>query len=231
MEKLTKEQRIAAIAQLGSMSAEDSVIVTTVERRWFPLDAIDYRDAGGADTPAKITGHASVFNVAADLGYFIETVKPGAFTKTIVEDDIRALFNHEPNLILGRNKANTLTLSEDAIGLAFSVLPSDRSYELDLMKSIRRGDVTQASIGFMTRSRLIREDGDNLYRDLIDLKLFDVSPVTYPAFTSTDVSMRSLQIRAIAMQDFRRGSETESTSEEWKHDLDRRRRQLELARD
>lgn len=207
-------------------------IANQIERRVIPF-TFELRDAGDGAAP-KIVGHAAVFNQPCDMGYFTETMLPGAFTETIMQDDIRALFNHDPNMILGRNTAGTLSLSQDATGLAMEITPGDRSYELDLMKSIKRGDISQASIGFQTLERTIRETPDMLYRDITKVKLWDVSPVTFPAYESTNVSMRS-SLQAILETEFRRGPEgqtepTEERAPDWELDLERRRRMLELVR-
>ena len=177
-----------------------------------------------------ISGHASVFNSPADLGYFTETVKPGAFKRTIAEDDIRALFNHNPDYVLGRNTSNTLTLREDYKGLKVEIDPPDTSVARDLMTSIKRGDISQASIGFYARGFTLRkDDAGKWYRDLTDIQLFDVSPVTFPAFTATDMNVRTAEMIAAT---FRSGPEDPKPAEEaWKADLVRRRRMLELVRD
>lgn len=196
-----------------------------LERRVFEFEL----RAGEGDATPKIIGHASVFNKPADLGYFIETVKPGAFSRTIQQEDIRALFNHDPNYVLGRNRAGTLSLSEDAIGLAIENTPPDTQWARDLQVSIRRRDITQMSIGFYARGATFRKDGDQWYRDLTDIQLFDVSPVTYPAFVETDVNVRTAEA---IFTEFRSGPDNlQPTDEEWKHDLDHRERMLQLARD
>lgn len=182
------------------------------------------------DDEPIIAGHAAVFNQSADLGYFTERVAPGTFTKTIADDDIRALWNHDPNFPLARNRAGTLKLSQDDIGLAFEITPdATRSYDQDIMRSIARGDVSQCSIGFIVRSYEIERDGDDWTRTLTDVQLFDVSPVTYPAYTSTDVSIRSL---ADVLEEFRRGPDNpKSGGLTWEQDLDLRRRMLATLRD
>src|ERR1043166_488139 len=86
------------------------------ERRAF--HASELRITSGPGKTLRISGHAAVFNqLSEDLGGFREMVMPGAFSKSIKNDDIRALFNHDSNLVLGRNKAGTLSLSEDPTGL------------------------------------------------------------------------------------------------------------------
>src|SRR6185436_2663171 len=116
-------------------------------------------------------------------GWFIESVAPGAFRRAIVEDDVRALFNHDPNFVLGRNRAGTLKLSEDDVGLAIEILPPDTQQARDLMVSIERGDVSQMSIGFRALKQEWDESGDVIKRKLLECELFDISPVTFPAFT------------------------------------------------
>ena len=156
---------------------------------------IELRVEGG-DTP-KIVGHAAVFNKwSEDLGGFREKIASGAFTKTIKEGDIRALFNHDANFVLGRNKAGTLTLEEDKKGLKVSIDPPDAQWARDLTTSIERGDITQMSFGFRTIKDqwTTPKDGKDNQRELLEVELFDVSPVTFPAYPQTDVGVRSLDI-------------------------------------
>ena len=163
-----------------------------VERRYSSQAELRADDQAGI-----IEGYAAVFDQPSeDLGGFIEIIEPGAFKKTIQEADIRALFNHDPNYVLGRNRAGTLRLAEDAHGLQFEVKLPDTTWARDLLQTVRRGDVSQASFGFQTvRDRWkIIEDQDEVMRKrtLLEVKLFDVSPVTYPAYPQTGVNARSL---------------------------------------
>lgn len=144
----------------------------------------------------KITGYAAVFDeISDDLGWFKEKIAPGAFSRTIEEDDIRALWNHDSNYVLGRNVAGTLELSEDEHGLKITNAPPDTQWARDLLTTIERGDVTQMSFGFLVRSETweVLPDRSNL-RTLNDVQLFDVSPVTFPAYPQTDVSVRGLTL-------------------------------------
>ena len=141
-----------------------------------------------------IEGHAAVFNQwSEELGYifpFKERVLPGAFTESIGSDDVRALFNHDPNYVLGRNRSGTLDLVESEQGLLVRIYPPDTSWARDLNISIDRGDISQMSFGFLVlEDRWGHEDGMDI-RELCKVKLFDVSPVTFPAYPQTDVGIR-----------------------------------------
>lgn len=158
-----------------------------IERRYFPK--AELRAKGDSMT---IAGHAAVFNALSDdLGGWKEMIRPGAFAQSLRTDDIRSLWNHDANFVLGRNTAKTLRLNEDDIGLAIENDLPDTTMARDLMTSIRRGDVTQMSFGFIALREDWRFDGGVVVRELIEAQLFDVSPVTYPAYPQTDVSARS----------------------------------------
>lgn len=161
------------------------------ERRAF---SAELRVEGGGDTePTRIVGHAAVFDkLSEDLGGFREKIAPGTFANTIKKDDVRALFNHSPDIVLGRNKAGTLELDEDKKGLAISINPPDTSAARDLIVSLERGDIDQMSFGFRTiDDRWEDQDKKTPIRTLLEVKLLDVSPVTFPAYPQTDVGLRS----------------------------------------
>jgi HK97 family phage prohead protease len=146
-----------------------------------------------AEEKGTIEGHAAVFNsMSQDLGGFFEFIRPGAFAKTIKEADIRALWNHNDHYVLGRNTAGTLELSEDEIGLRSIIHPPKATWADDLRESIKRKDVTQMSFGFRTIKDEWFEKEGKVVRELIEVQLFDVSPVTFPAYQTTDVSARAL---------------------------------------
>lgn len=159
-----------------------------MERRNLKLELRAADDVSGMQT---IAGHAAVFNqMSSDLGGWFEIMHPGAFANSIEVDDIRALWNHDMNWVLGRNKAGTLRLEEDAVGLAIEVDPPEAQWARDLVESIRRGDVDQMSIGFWTQRDEWRMEGTMVVRDVYEVKLFDVSPVTAAAYPQTDVGLR-----------------------------------------
>lgn len=145
-----------------------------------------------------IQGYASVFNrLSQNLGGFVETVRKGAFAKTVQEADVRSYFNHDKSMILGRTKSGTLKVAEDANGLHYEVAPGNQTYARDLMEAIERGDVDGSSFGF----RVVGDgeawnftDAGLPLRELRELRLLDVSPVTEPAYldATAGLGQRSL---------------------------------------
>jgi hypothetical protein len=177
------------------------------ERRFIPFTQFELREADGK--PPELVGHASVFNqetvIQSWFDEWREEVAPGAFKKTIKEGDIRSLFNHDPNIVLGRNKAGTLELSEDEVGLYTIIHPPENQWGQTVTDAIRRGDVTGMSIIFqpVKESWWFPDKGSKELpkRTLKEAKLFDVGPVTFPAFEQTDISARSKAIEAASEDD------------------------------
>lgn len=168
------------------------------ERRSYP---IEMRAVGEGDG-RRIQGHAAVFNSLSDEIYgFREIIRPGAFESALAISDVRALLNHDPNLVLGRTKSGTLTLTSDDRGLAVDIIPPDTGYARDLMVSIERGDIDQMSFAFIVaRDRWYSDETGFTIREIIEFQeIFDVSPVTYPAYPDTDVSTRTQD----ALKEFR----------------------------
>lgn len=138
-----------------------------------------------------LEGHAAVFDKPADLYWFSETIARGAFLKSIEEDDIRALLNHDSNLVLGRNMSGTLALDEDDVGLHVVIYLPDTQIGRDTHKSVQRGDITQMSFMFdAVRVEWEKKEDDKEYRKVLEAKLYDVSVVTFPAYEQTDINAR-----------------------------------------
>ena len=154
------------------------------------LDVAELR----ADEDKKIQGYAAVFNkMSEDLGGFREIIRHGAFSKTINDGaDVRALLNHDTNYVLGRTTNGTLVLEEDKKGLKVDITPPDTQWARDLVVSINRGDINQMSFGFSVVTDKWRTKDEENIRELLEVKLFDVSPVTYPAYPQTNVQVRDL---------------------------------------
>lgn len=154
-----------------------------------------------AGEPSRLAGYAAVFNSETVIGsWFREVILPGAFTEAILRDDVRAQFNHGEGgvLPLGRTSAGTLRLSEDETGLRYEVDLPDTQQARDLYVSVQRGDVAESSFMFE-----IERDEDQEWdssetkvgklpiRRIKRVKLYDVSPVTFPAYDATSVSARA----------------------------------------
>jgi HK97 family phage prohead protease len=163
------------------------------ERRYLQVQELRVKTE---DEKMVLTGYAAVFDsLSENLGGFREKIQPGAFKSAIVKSDVRALFNHDSNHVLGRTKSKTLRLKEDNFGLLMECDLPDTQFARDLMTSINRGDITQQSFGFTVKTDQWEEDRDKgeVTRTLVEIdELFDVSPVTYPAYPDTTVAKRSL---------------------------------------
>ena len=141
-----------------------------------------------------VEGYASVFNsMSEDLGGFREIILPGAF-KNALNDDIRALYNHDSNYLLARTASGTLEVKEDDKGLYYRFEMPNTSYGNDLLELYKRGDLTQSSFGFTVDKDSWRlEDGQHVrYIESVS-SLFDVSAVVFPAYASASSGLRSAE--------------------------------------
>jgi uncharacterized protein len=166
--------------------------MTEIERRTGHAGELRIASEG----PPRLAGYAALFDtLSQDLGGFRERIQRGAFAESTDDGDVRALFNHDPNLILGRTRSGTLRLAEDDRGLKIEIDPPDTQLSRDLLVSIGRGDVSQMSFGFVVNpSGQVWEKGADGYalRTLTSVRLVDVACVTFPAYTDTRVAVRSL---------------------------------------
>lgn len=144
-----------------------------------------------------IRGYAARFNSPSlDMG-FIEYIAPGAFGKSLANgDDVRALGHHASQQVIGRRSAKTLRLSEDDKGLAVEIDLPDTTFGRDLLTLIRRGDLDGMSFGFeVVAHKWTTETHKGVKvdrRDLLEVNLFEVSVVTWPAYPETEVTARSI---------------------------------------
>lgn len=142
----------------------------------------------------KLVGYAAVFNAPYDSGWMIEQIRKGAFARAMAENqDVRALFDHDSSVVLGRRSAKTLMLAEDDKGLRIEIDLPDTQAAKDLRVSVERGDITGMSFGFRVRKEEWDETGPKPVRTLIDVDLLEVSVVTFPAYADTSVGVRSLE--------------------------------------
>ncbi|MCG3089138.1 HK97 family phage prohead protease [Sporosarcina cyprini] len=163
------------------------------------VDITNIQTRAKDNEPLKISGYAAVFNTRTSIGnWFDEIIAPGAFTKTISgESDIRALFNHNWDSVLGRTKAGTLKLSEDDRGLKFELELPNTTLGRDLAESMERGDINQCSFGFYVDEG--KESWDYTVepalRTLNEIELYEISVVTLPAYEDTEAALvRSKEI-------------------------------------
>lgn len=201
------------------------------ERRIY---LVEMRAAQEDGKPVKLNGYAAVFNSLSQVIYgFFEMIAPGAFAGTI-DDDIRALWNHDTNYVLGRTKSGTLTLAEDDKGLRVSIEPPRSPVVDSFVASVQRGDVDQMSFGFSVLEDTWDELEDGtIVRTLKKVKLYEVSPVAFPAYTATEVSVRgerpSLYVPEIPKH-LRRAATDEGQRAELLRAQEERARRLVLAR-
>lgn len=151
-----------------------------------------------------ISGYGAVFYNATDPGTeyrlwenYSERIMPSAFDRAIKEDDVRSLFNHDANIVLGRTKSQTLRLSVDKVGLRYEVDTPDTQMVRDQVVSpLERGDVDGSSFMFVpTRTVWVEEqrDGQTFYiRQIEEVQLWEVGPVTFPAYESSTSGVRSM---------------------------------------
>ncbi len=146
-----------------------------------------------AEESRTVEGYASVFNsMSEDLG-FREVILPGAF-RDVLDNDVRALYNHDSNYLLARTTSGTLELKEDDKGLYYRFEMPNTSYGNDMLELFRRGDLTQSSFGFTVEKDNWRmEDGQQVrYIERVG-SLFDVSPVVFPAYNQASSGLRSAE--------------------------------------
>lgn len=149
-----------------------------------------------------IDGYFAVFDDVYDIGYGMsESIDKSAFDD-VLEDDVRALVNHDTTLVLGRTKAGTLKLSVDDKGLYghISINPNDRA-AVDLYERVKRGDVDQCSFGFdiLQQDTTISDNGD-VHWKIEKVKLYEVSCCTFPAYEGTSIEARSKERESILEQ-------------------------------
>jgi len=202
------------------------------ERRTHTVE-MRVKDPSLGKKNSTMEGYAANFNqLSQDLGGFREVLMPGCFANALAASDVRALFNHDPNLILGRNISGTLRVSEDEKGLRFEVDPPETSYAKDLQISMQRGDINQCSFGFS-----VGEGGDSWAKDTDGVwirsitnvsKLFDVSPVTYPAYVSTSCAVRSMLEKEANLEAEESRKAVEQAEAEVQRENEYRRMQLEI---
>jgi len=144
-----------------------------------------------------VEGYAAVFNSDSEIFYgsWIERIAPGFFDD-VLKDDAVALFNHDPNLILARNGVN-MSIEQDSKGLKYRFEAPNTTAGNDLLENLRNGNIYQSSFAFTVKEEKWTNPSDKqkyAIRTLLKAeRLYDVAPVTYPAYPDTTVGQRSFE--------------------------------------
>jgi HK97 family phage prohead protease len=172
---------------------------TIMEKRIFN---IENRFETREDGQEVVVGYGSIWNSRSEnLGGFYEYISPDAISQeTIEKSDVRALINHNPDLVLARSTAGNLSLSVDEKGLRYEFSIPETSYGKDLAINMKNGNINQSSFAFTVGSDewSTDEEGNDIRTITSIEKLYDVSPVTYPAYSQAESDLVVAQ-RALAM--------------------------------
>lgn len=163
---------------------------------------IEIRAEESDDNKKAIVGYAAIYNSPTTIrdwwgDEFLEEIAQGAFEKSLNEDNVRALYNHNPDHILGATKSGTLKLISDSKGLRYELELPNTQVANDLYESVKRKDIEGNSFGFKVRSdvwsKVEQEGKEIMKRTLTDVKLIEISPTPFPAYSDTEVDCRSLE--------------------------------------
>lgn len=170
-----------------------------MEIRTFQCDDLEVRAAEGE--PTTICGYAIKWNkLSSPIYSFREKVAQGAFSDSILTDNIKALWNHNSDLPLGNTNKRSLILTEDDVGLRFILTPPNNSWGNDAMESIGRGDTDGVSFGFITENDDWDYSDPNMaIRTIVKGTLIEISPTPFPAYPDTPVGVRSGYIPKIPL--------------------------------
>lgn len=166
----------------------------TDEREFRALtEGLELRSATAAGEVRTATGYAVLYNQDASVaGYWIETIAPGAFDKSLQERDVLAVHSHDTGRVLGRKDAGTLTLRSDSKGLAFENPLPDTSDGRDLAVQIDRGDIPGMSFGFRSLKEEWDDTQDPPKRTILEGELYEITYSPMPVYKQTEVGLRSL---------------------------------------
>ncbi len=163
--------------------------MTTLETRTIPETVARLNN--------KVQGYAALFDAETTIAYdesrsFIEVIRPQAFARTLKKNkDIRCLYNHDRNLVLGRTKSGTLAIREDEKGLWFECTLPDTQAGKDLAVSLERGDIDGCSFGFQVKKDQWSERDGLPVREVLDVDLVEISPCVFPAYQAAKINLRS----------------------------------------
>lgn len=178
-----------------------------VEHRYIPMERMETREEGDE---LYIEGYFAVFNSTYELWPgATESIAPGAFDDS-VSDDVRALYNHNTDLVLGRTSAGTMEIRQDSHGLWGRIrINREDSEAMNAYARIKRGDITGCSFGFdiAAQEADYRDDSSVHWTITRVSPLYEISPCTFPAYQDTTVSARRNDLKEIKRK----------RTEAWKH--------------
>jgi HK97 family phage prohead protease len=172
-----------------------------IERRFIRNLELRSRSGVSYNSAGILSGYAVRWGTnSGNLNGFIERIAPMCFSRSLAKGaDVRALINHDPNLLIGRRSTGTLRLNEDVHGLSFDCDVADTSYGRDLMKLVARKDLTSMSFAFVAGdtdwdSTTDPDTGEEIpLRTIRSADISDISCVTYPAYETSSVGVRDLE--------------------------------------
>ena len=177
------------------------MLTKEMETRQVVTEKIEVRAVGESQNKT-IGGYAVKYNSPTLMrdrygDEFVEEVSSGAFDKSLQNRNQKALWNHDTSKPLGSVSANTLRFNSDMSGLNYDIDLPNNSYGNDAYESVQRGDVDGSSFGFTCTSdvwsKIQFEDREIYKRSIVEAQLFEVSPCTFPAYASSEMSCRSLE--------------------------------------
>ncbi len=198
LDKEEQNSRWSSIAIQLDKDKEDKSMTTKVERRIKTDVDFEIRLEPDTDNGMRFTGYAAVFNSDSEPLPFTERIVPGAFKRSLkARNEIKMFVNHNMDMVLASTRAKTLKLTEDSKGLLAEAELPDTTYGRDLSVLMQRGDVNAMSFGFSVPQKGDRWSDDGRTRELLDIRLHEVSIVTgFPAYQATTASVRTLEIVA-----------------------------------
>jgi len=176
---------------------ERQQVTTKVERRINTVE-FDMRNGEASSDGMSFTGYAAVFNSPSEPLPFTETIREGAFNRSLKSrNEIKLFMNHNTDVVLGSTRAGTLRLTEDSTGLLAQADLPDTTAGRDLSVLMQRGDVSSMSFGFSVPTKGDSWSEDGATRELHQVRLHEVSIVTgFPAYEATTATVRSLELLA-----------------------------------
>ena len=177
------------------------------EQREFRMENAEYEGN-------TIRGYAAVYNSDSEwMGGFYEQIEAGAFDG-VLDNDVRAYFNHDENLLLGRVSSGTLRISTDKRGLFYEVDLPNTTYANDLVELMKRGDVNQSSFAFLIEKDRWEQRGGTTYRIIEKVsRLLDVSPVAQPAYPDATSELKTRDLETEAKEETQSAAANDVASE------------------